>query len=123
MSADSAVAGWAWGSAGAGRSRWPVRSTRVPHAREPSAARLPDVPTASIRPLPSRTSTIRPSVSRAPHSRSGGGTVAPEDEEEEDGGCGWLSGIALQGLGLRAKDPRTRRPRSDKITQRQDHAE
>ncbi|GAA2506118.1 hypothetical protein GCM10010276_58320 [Streptomyces longisporus] len=71
-----------------------------------------------MRPPLSRTSTVRPSVSRAPHSsRAAGSPTRPEDpgepedpdeddepeepEEEDDewGGCGWLSGIALQGLG------------------------
>ena len=92
-----------------------LRSTRMPQSRIPPAARLPAVPTASMRPPLSRTSTVRPSVSRAPHSsRAAGSPTRPEDpgepedpdeedepEEEDDewGGCGWLSGIALQGLG------------------------
>src|SRR3954454_1691775 len=84
-----------------------------------------------MRPPPSRTSAVRPSVSRAPDSsRAAGSPTGPgepgepgepdapdeeddEDEDDEDGedddeddhewgGCGWLSGIALQGLGDRA---------------------
>lgn len=52
--------------------------------------RLPAVPTASMSPRLSRTSTMRPSVSLAPHSSSAAvSAVAPSE------GCGWLSGIAL----------------------------
>ncbi len=59
-----------------------MRSTCVPHARVPSAARLPAVPTASMRPPPSRTSTVRPSVSRAPHSRSEVVSAGPGEDDE-----------------------------------------
>ncbi|GAB2862389.1 hypothetical protein GCM10027074_32130 [Streptomyces deserti] len=60
-----------------------------------------------MRPPPSRTSTVRPSVSRAPHSSSEAGSVDPDEADGDDdggGGCGWLSGIVLQGLGLHTED-------------------
>ncbi|MGA4840211.1 hypothetical protein [Streptomyces sp. G45] len=54
------------------------------------------MPTASMRPAPSRTSTVLPSVSRAPHS-----SRAPDAAADSAGWgcCGWLSGIGLLGLG------------------------
>ncbi|WP_259294751.1 hypothetical protein [Streptomyces canus] len=100
-----------------------------------------------MRPPPSRTSTVLPSVSRAPHNRRPAPSDRPddtapddaapddaapddaapdededehedEDEDEEWGGCGWLSGIALQGLGGCAS-PEPPEPRK----RTQDHAE
>src|SRR5690348_17425823 len=52
----------------------------------PPPARLPAVPTASMRPPASRTSTVLPSVSRAPHSRRPGPSDRPDDAapDEED---------------------------------------
>ncbi len=61
-----------------------MRSTRVPHACVPLSVRLPAVPTASMRPPPSRTSTVRPSVRRAPHSNSAAGSDGPGDDEDEE---------------------------------------
>ncbi|MGN5379801.1 hypothetical protein ACQ4WX_28910 [Streptomyces lasalocidi] len=48
------------------------------------------MPTASMRPPPSRTSTVRPSVSRAPHSSRAAGSDGPEEPGKSDGwwGCG-----------------------------------
>ncbi|GLW45139.1 hypothetical protein Stsp02_08010 [Streptomyces sp. NBRC 14336] len=44
---------------------------------------------------------MRPSVRRAPHSSSAAGSDCPGGEDEEWGGWGWLSGIALQVLAAR----------------------